>query len=54
MDENEEEDKGKIAVLHQLTELPLYHIKYHIIISNNPISESISSVEKIVHLSPYK
>ena len=37
MDGNEEEDKGKIAVLHQLAELPLYHIKYHIIISNNPI-----------------
>ena len=27
MDGNEEEDKGKIAVLHQLAELPLYHIK---------------------------
>ena len=36
MDENDEEHK-EITVIHQICDLPLYHTKYHVVVSKNPI-----------------
>ncbi len=36
MDEDDENYNKKIAVIHQICNLPLYHTKYHVVVSKEP------------------